>query len=176
MFSYECFEWGKSFQLEWGNFTGFFGVRCEADQKWSRSSLEPCGCKMIKFIFTIPNPLLGSHCITPPTPPPEHNLQLSWNKYSPPMHDQTITFNCNAGGPWNRFEHDFNQNSLTLKCLPDNKFETIQWPTCKSGDKIHQDMVLHLKSIPRYYLSKSYITGRCHFYSCQPCFCRLELQ
>ena len=106
-----------------------------------------------KFIFTISNPLLGSHCITPPTPPSEHNLQLSWNQHSPPMHDQTITFNCNAGGPWNRFEHDFNQNSLTLKCLPDNKFETIQWPTCKSGDKIHQDMVLHLKSNPRYYLS-----------------------
>ena len=42
---------------------------------------------------------------------------------------------CDAGSSFNRFENDFEKNNITLKCLPDNKFEEdIEWPTCLNGN------------------------------------------
>ena len=84
----------------------------------------------------------GSLCVDPPTPDSKHNLALSWNKNFPPTHDETIMYKCNAGQTYNRFESDFDKQNLTLKCLPDNKFEEVDWPTCLDG-KIHTVTVLY---------------------------------
>ena len=134
LLSYECHVFGQSFQLQWGNFTQYRSVRCHHTAEWSLSQIEEqCKCNSIllvkKMHFKF---LIGSHCVNPPTPPSIHNLRLDWNERSPPMHNQTVTYTCNAGNPWNRFEHDFSQNSMTLKCLPENQFEEVEWPNCKA--------------------------------------------
>ena len=63
-------------------------------------------------------------------PPAETQLSLGgWDPAIPPAHGENITYNCTAGG-YNRLETDFSQSSLSLKCLPDNKFEETSWPKC----------------------------------------------
>ena len=79
----------------------------------------------------------GSHCVSPPSPDSKHKLKLVWNSNYPPAHGQTVTYVCNAGNKWNRFETDFNRNSLTLTCLEDNKFSEVAWPTCVNGKLSH---------------------------------------
>ena len=48
---------------------------------------------------------------------------------NPPSHGQSITYNCSTEG-YNRFEDDFEQSSLTLDCLAENKFSLTTWPKC----------------------------------------------
>ena len=76
---------------------------------------------------------IGSHCINPPLPNASHNLKLYWNYNAPPAHGGTVYYQCNAGNKWNRFEHDFNSYRIYVKCLPDNRWQSVQWPTCKNG-------------------------------------------
>ena len=47
-----------------------------------------------------------------------------------------MTYVCDAGDSYNRFESDFTQDNLTLGCLPNNKFQEVEWPTCADGKKI----------------------------------------
>ena len=48
---------------------------------------------------------------------------------NPPSHGHSITYNCSTEG-YNRFEDDFEQSSLTLDCLAENKFSLTTWPKC----------------------------------------------
>ena len=77
----------------------------------------------------------GSHCVAPPSPPNDTNLVLTdFDPQSPPSHGQTITYHCNTDG-YNRFEEDFEQSSLTLDCLPENKFSlNTTWPKCVASN------------------------------------------
>ena len=76
----------------------------------------------------------GARCIDPPIPESKHKLQLMWNKKYPPRHNETVMYVCNAGDSWNRLNSDFEKNNFTLKCLPDNKFEEAEWPTCMDSE------------------------------------------
>ena len=76
---------------------------------------------------------VGSHCIDPPIPDDKHSLELVWNEKYPPKHNETVLYVCNAGTTWNRFQSDFSQDSISLTCLPENKFEEVKWPTCIDG-------------------------------------------
>ena len=87
-------------------------------------------CKhIIYFPFTLLI-IIDSHCVDPPTPDSSHKLKLVWNSTDPPAHGETVTYVCDAGDNWNRFENDFNKANLTLECLRDNMFDDVEWPTC----------------------------------------------
>ena len=77
---------------------------------------------------------LGSHCINPPTPGSQYNLKINWNYNNPPAHNEAVRYDCDAGNLWNRLETDFDKTSFWLKCLPNNQFESANWPTCKNGE------------------------------------------
>ena len=80
------------------------------------------------------NFILGSHCVSPPTPPSGSNLiLLNYNQWNPPAHGDVIEYVCNAGGH-NRFESNFSKSSLEVECLPENQFASVTWPTCVSGE------------------------------------------
>lgn len=49
--SYECHVFGKSFELQWGNFTQYVNVKCLHTALWSKSLIaEPCKCRFIFFL------------------------------------------------------------------------------------------------------------------------------
>ena len=83
----------------------------------------------------------GSHCVDPPSPDDKHSLKLMWNKKYPPKHNETVMYVCDAGTTFNRFESDFSQYNLTLTCLPDNRFEEVEWPTCADGERTEEKCV-----------------------------------
>ena len=64
-----------------------------------------------------------------------------WNEKYPPKHKETVMYVCDAGTTYNRFESDFSQYNLTLACLPDNKFEEVEWPTCVDGEQAEESCV-----------------------------------
>ena len=75
-------------------------------------------------------------CTNPPTPPTESNMKLlegEYNSTSPPSHNDTVEYVCDAGPDWNRFASNFSRWSLTLTCLPDNQWSSVEWPTCLNG-------------------------------------------
>ena len=89
----------------------------------------------------------GSHCINPPTPPSEHNLELyGWKSTHPPAYqlqasdigpianNTKVTYRCKQDGIYNRFEDDFSKNKYQLDCLAENTFSTPSWPNCKSSE------------------------------------------
>ena len=132
-FSHECKTLGKDFQFPNKTFYEVFTISCGADAKWSSNTVpEPCECKsdllLSMMIFDPPFP--GSKCVDPPKPDDKYNLTLTWNPKYPPAHNSTVKYKCDAGGEFNRFESDFEQNVYNLTCLPDNKFSTPDWPTC----------------------------------------------
>ena len=77
--------------------------------------------------------------MNPPTPDAKFKLKLkTWNPLYPPTHNETVTYVCDAGSSYNRFETDFNQWNYTLTCLPDNVFSeepNVPWPTCIDSKK-----------------------------------------
>ena len=91
------------------------------------------GHQSLRKVFLIKH-TLGSHCINPPTPDAKHKLQLVWSYHNPPSHDESVYYQCNAGTKWNRFETNFNSYRIYVKCLPNNQFESVEWPTCKNGE------------------------------------------
>ena len=79
---------------------------------------------------------LGSHCVKPPVPPSEHNLQLQWNSDYPPAHGETVLYICNAGADYNRFQDNFYAWNMSITCELNNTFSSepnVQWPTCLNG-------------------------------------------
>ena len=48
--------------------------------------------------------LSGSKCVNPPKPDAAQKMIVSWNPDYPPAHNEHITYKCNAGQPYNRFE------------------------------------------------------------------------
>ena len=141
---FECDEDGKSFEDPiTGTFSKYHLVTCEADGSWNISSIPPCECrtkslKTFQFLYFL-HYFLDSHCIDPPTPDSAHKLKLSWNSTYPPAHGENVTYVCDAGSSWNRFENNFGKNSLALDCLRNNTFEDVEWPTCSNSKHLkHQ--------------------------------------
>ena len=60
-------------------------------------------------------------------------LEGEYNSTSPPSHNDTVEYVCDAGPDWNRFASNFSRWSLTLTCLPDNQWSSVEWPTCLNG-------------------------------------------
>ena len=48
--------------------------------------------------------LSGSKCVNPPKPDAARKMIVSWNPDYPPAHNEAITYKCDAGQPYNRFE------------------------------------------------------------------------
>ena len=57
---------------------------------------------------------LGYNCINPPDPPADSKMKLVWNQYNPPTHDETVTYECDAGGT-NKFLSDFDKEQSFCK-------------------------------------------------------------
>lgn len=129
MFRYKCKTFGKQFRLPNTTFVYNTEIQCQNDKTWSLIGLQ-CECRILIFLFFHYHLFLGSHCVSPPNPPAENNLLLqNYVATSPPSHGETLQYCCSAGG-LNKFEHDITQDCLSLTCLENNTFSSVNWPKC----------------------------------------------
>ena len=147
-FSYHCDTFGKNFKKDDGTFLHTYNIKCLATESWDSTEIpHACECNTLVNIVGQQFFFAGSHCINPPTPPSEHNLELyGWKSTHPPAYqlqasdigpianNTKVTYRCKQDGIYNRFEDDFSKNKYQLDCLADNTFSTPAWPNCKSSE------------------------------------------
>ena len=82
------------------------------------------------------SPFPGSHCVSPPQTGAAYEaskLKVQYNNATPPAHNETVLYVCDAGPTFNRFESDFSRWNYSLTCLENNVFSEepdVSWPTC----------------------------------------------
>ena len=152
--SWHCNTFGKNFQqTDTGTFYPKTFASCQHNRTWSRASIpDPCewshcvdppappaASKETVFNIGGQEILKAGHAVKyPPTNlllmfECRPQLKLVWNSQSPPAHQQTVKYQCDAGNRYNRFVTDFSKNKYYLTCLPNNTFSDPAWPTCIDG-------------------------------------------
>ena len=103
---YRCATFGQQFVFDNGSFYDDFSVECRADQTWSAATIpHQCACEyFLQHQLKQDLSLSGSKCVNPPKPDAARKMIVSWNPDYPPAHNEAITYKCDAGQPYNRFE------------------------------------------------------------------------
>ena len=88
------------------------------------------------------------------TPPFNHRTSTLVQPYNEPYPGSSVTYHCSTTAiegqiHHNKREDDFSSNTYTLTCLPDDTWDTPQWPTCSPSMSLLASLASFTYSLPQ---------------------------